>query len=192
MQHCAKTALFKFHYFPALMQGFSPLLQSLLFFAPDSIFSFWFTVGPILLTIPQYFAFTIKDHCKVNLNQTTIEDYKQNSSISFHTDGNNRTCIYSQLVYLVHYSDFGQRNEYFFFRFTVWLYSFILKFVPSIVLTVFTGFLIHALYKAEERSARLKQTRRTNVGAGPPGPQQQVQQPQVQSPPSPPIGKYRV
>ena len=36
------------------------------------------------------------------------------------------------------------------------LYSFILKLVPCIVLTVITGFLIHALYKAEERSARLK------------------------------------
>ena len=154
------------------------------------------TVGPILLTIPQYFAFTIRPHkpCDIDisdLNQTTIEDYKQNSSISFHTDGNNRTCIYSEIIYVVQISDFGRQNSLFFFRFTVWLYSFILKFVPSIVLTVFTGFLIHALYKAEERSARLKQTRRTNVGGGPPGgPQQQVlQQPQVQSPPSPPIGK---
>ena len=62
-------------------------------------------------------------------------------------------------------------------------------------MTVFTGFLIHALYKAEERSARLKQTRRTNVGAGPPGglqQQQQVQHLQVQSPPSPPIGKHEL
>ena len=158
------------------------------------------TVGPILLTIPQYFAFTIRPHkpCDIDvndLNQTTIEDYKQNSSISFHTDGNNRTCIYSEIIYVVQISDFGQQNNHFFFGFTVWLYSFILKFVPSIVLTVFTGFLIHALYKAEERSARLKQTRRTNVGAGPPGglqQQQQVQHLQVQSPPSPPIGKHEL
>ena len=53
-------------------------------------------------------------------------------------------------------SDLGAKNDKLLFRLTVWLYSFIIKFVPSIVLTVFTGFLIQALYKAEERSARLK------------------------------------
>ena len=72
------------------------------------------------------------------------------------------------------------------FRFTIWLYSFILKFIPSIVLTIFTGepvnpavkggfclhfqfclgFLIHALYKAEERSARLKNGRGGSGGHG--------------------------
>ena len=31
-----------------------------------------------------------------------------------------------------------------------------LKLIPSIILTIFTGFLIVELYKAEERSARLK------------------------------------
>ena len=44
----------------------------------------------------------------------------------------------------------------FLFSLTIWLYSFMLKLIPSIVLTIFTGFLIHELYKAEERSARLK------------------------------------
>ena len=38
----------------------------------------------------------------------------------------------------------------------LWLYSLVLKVVPCFVLTVFTGFLVKALYKAEERSARLK------------------------------------
>ena len=42
MQRCAKTALFKLHYFiNARFQPLRPLLQSLLFFASDSIFSFW-------------------------------------------------------------------------------------------------------------------------------------------------------
>ena len=44
----------------------------------------------------------------------------------------------------------------FLFSLTIWVYSFMLKLIPSIVLTIFTGFLIHELYKAEERSARLK------------------------------------
>ena len=37
-----------------------------------------------------------------------------------------------------------------------WLYSLVLKVLPCFVLTIITGFLIKALYKAEERSARLK------------------------------------
>lgn len=59
-------------------------------------------------------------------------------------------------------SSFGNtfliKHKWFFFnyRMNICLYSFILKLVPSVVLTVITGFLIHALYKAEERSARLK------------------------------------
>lgn len=38
----------------------------------------------------------------------------------------------------------------------LWLYSLVLKVLPCFVLTIITGFLIKALYKAEERSARLK------------------------------------
>ena len=44
----------------------------------------------------------------------------------------------------------------FLFKMTFILYSVILKLVPCIVLTIITGCLIRALYKAEERSARLK------------------------------------
>ena len=47
-------------------------------------------------------------------------------------------------------------NNMLLYTVNMWLYSFVLKVVPCFVLTVFTGFLIRALYKAEERSARLK------------------------------------
>ena len=38
----------------------------------------------------------------------------------------------------------------------MWMYSFILKFIPAVILTVITGLLIHAIYKADRKSARLK------------------------------------
>lgn len=63
------------------------------------------------------------------------------------------------MKYYMDYSDLALEDNKLFFRLTMWLYSFILKFIPSIALTVVTGFLIHALYKAEERSARLKNGR---------------------------------
>ena len=59
-------------------------------------------------------------------------------------------------IYL--YSDYAHEEGQpgFLFSLTIWLYSFMLKLIPSIILTIFTGFLIVELYKAEERSARLK------------------------------------
>ena len=59
-------------------------------------------------------------------------------------------------IYL--YSDYAHEDGQpgFLFSLTIWLYSFMLKLIPSIILTIFTGFLIVELYKAEERSARLK------------------------------------
>ena len=50
----------------------------------------------------------------------------------------------------------GKDNNMMLYMVNMWLYSVVLKVVPCFVLTVFTGFLIRALYKAEERSARLK------------------------------------
>ena len=38
----------------------------------------------------------------------------------------------------------------------MWMYTFILKFIPAVILTVITGLLIHAIYKADRKSARLK------------------------------------
>ena len=59
----------------------------------------------------------------------------------------------------MHFSDYAKNEDGtpgFLFSLTIWLYSFMLKLIPSIILIIFTGFLIIELYKAEERSARLK------------------------------------
>ena len=54
------------------------------------------------------------------------------------------------------HSCLAQAEDHLLGTINLWLYSLVLKVVPCFVLTVFTGFLIKALYKAEERSARLK------------------------------------
>merc|ERR1719270_570966 len=59
-------------------------------------------------------------------------------------------------LYSVYWSQMALSHNRILFRINIWTYSFLLKLVPSIILTVITGFLIKALYKAEERSARLK------------------------------------
>ena len=135
--------------------------MSIYFVVHISFFHF-LSVGPIILSIPQYFALNIRTHEDKQTNKTQ---------------------------YYMHYEAEGDENgNHFFFRLTLWMYSFILKFIPSIILTVFTGFLIHALYKAEERSARLKQSRGRNNEHQVAQPQQQpaTQPPQQQPPASPP------
>ena len=74
--------------------------------------------------------------------------------------------MYNKVYYSVLCSKLGLKHEQLLFRLTIWIYSFIIKFVPSVVLTVFTGILIHALYKAEERSARLKNGNTSKNGGG--------------------------
>ena len=41
---------------------------------------------------------------------------------------------------------------WFYYKLILWLYGFMLKLVPCLVLTVFTASLIRALYQAEENS----------------------------------------
>ena len=45
-------------------------------------------------------------------------------------------------LYSVNWSEMAKLHKYLLFRINIWTYSFILKFVPSIILTVITGFLI--------------------------------------------------
>ena len=135
------------------------------------------SVGPILLTIPQYFTFTIVPINRETLTNQTQIDEAIADNMTIWTE-NNQT--YAASRYMLNFSEIGAANNNLFFRVTIWIYSFILKFVPSIVLIFFTGFLIHALYKAEERSSRLKNRR---------GNQTQRQQIPQQPPPSPLKGK---
>ncbi|XP_059088552.1 G-protein coupled receptor dmsr-1-like isoform X2 [Tigriopus californicus] len=86
-------------------------------------------VFPFFLTIPNYLAMTIKTNVPKGTNATK---------------------------YYVNWSEMANANDKLLYRANIWLYSFILKLVPCIVLTLITGFLIRVLYKAEERSARLK------------------------------------
>lgn len=129
-----------------------------------------FSVGPVIISIPSYLTFTI-DHVWYLKNVTT--DSLEMSTGNYIKDYGNGTYM-AELNMTKHYLNFSQlahQNEKLLFRLTVWLYSFIIKLIPSIVLTIFTGFLIHALYKAEERSARLKNGRntvRTPAAAAPP------------------------
>lgn len=121
-----------------------------------------FPVGPVIITIPSYFTFTI-DHITFLKNVTTTADYLDKSTGNYLEDFGNGTYIAEMNItkHYLHFSEIAQQQHKLLFRLTVWLYSFIIKLIPSIVLTIFTGFLIHALYKAEERSARLKNGRNT-------------------------------
>ncbi len=75
-------------------------------------------------------------------------------------------------IYFVNWSPLALQNDRLLFRMNIWLYAFILKLIPCIVLTVITGILIRALYKADRRSARLKNGnlyRRTSAQPAPGG-----------------------
>ncbi len=92
----------------------------------------------MFLTIPNYFAITIKEH-----------ETENNSTI-----------------YIIGASEVAMAHNRLLERLNIWLYSFVLKVIPCCVLTSFTGFLIWALMKAEERSARLKQNGNGGGGSG--------------------------
>ncbi len=89
-------------------------------------------MGPVLISIPMY------------LNTTVVPTLYNVGS----DPGQNIT------IYVVNLSELAQAGNMWLYRFNLLLYLIILKIVPSIVLTVLTGALIQAMYKAEERSAR--------------------------------------
>ena len=128
------------------------------------VFSYSFSVGPVILTIPSYFTFTIKPHQyfyneTVGANDVELQNaMKTNYTDYWKTDNNTWLMLKNSTQYYMYYSDYAHEDGKpgFLFSLTIWLYSFMLKLIPSIILTIFTGFLIVELYKAEERSARLK------------------------------------
>ena len=143
-------------------------------------------MGPIILSIPQYFALNIRTH---EDKQPLHDQNEIDAAMNVWTDEKTNQTYSIKTQYYMHYIAEGDENgNHFFFRLTLWMYSFVLKFIPSIILTVFTGFLIHALYKAEERSARLKQSRGRNNDHQVAQPQQQpaTQPPHQQPQASPP------
>ena len=120
----------------------------------------------MILTIPSYFTFTIKEHPRkyfynetVGANDLELQNAMETNYTNYWQTGNDTWLIKkNSSQYYMYYSDYAHEdgNPGFLFSLTIWLYSFMLKLIPSIILTIFTGFLIVELYKAEERSARLK------------------------------------
>ncbi|XP_040569528.1 G-protein coupled receptor dmsr-1 [Lepeophtheirus salmonis] len=82
---------------------------------------------PVFLCIPNYIATTI-----------------------------NKKTNQGKIIYVLDWSEIATAHNKLLYRINIWLYTFLLKLIPCIVLTIITGWLIKALYKAEERSARLK------------------------------------
>ncbi|XP_040573094.1 G-protein coupled receptor dmsr-1 [Lepeophtheirus salmonis] len=84
-------------------------------------------VIPVFLCIPNYIATTI-----------------------------NKKTNQGKVIYVLDWSDIATAHNKLLYRINIWLYTFILKLIPCIILTIITGWLIKALYKVEERSARLR------------------------------------
>ena len=89
-------------------------------------------------------------HVMMEADDTYYKNYSFEGTAETYFENKNITQYYINL------SELATKNNMLLFRINIWIYSFILKLVPSIVLTVITGFLIQALYKADRRSARLK------------------------------------
>nr|XP_040569440.1 G-protein coupled receptor dmsr-1-like [Lepeophtheirus salmonis] len=83
---------------------------------------------PIFICVPNYMATTIN---------------KKNN------DG--------KVIYVLDWSEIATAHNKLLYRINIWLYTFLLKLIPCVILTIITGWLIKALYIAEERSARLKE-----------------------------------
>ena len=64
--------------------------------------------------------------------------------------------------YIISHSCMAKANNYFLSKLNIWIYSFLLKVVPCIVLTIFTGFLIMELFKSKQRSVRFSSWRQTD------------------------------
>ncbi len=107
------------------------------------------TVGPILLSIPNYLNTAI---VSVPSSPPPPSPSPPSNSSSGAAAAAAAAAVASK-IYVVALSDLSKTHEIF-YRFNMVLYLIILKIVPCAALTTLTGLLIHAMYKAEERSAR--------------------------------------
>ena len=83
------------------------------------------------MSIPNYITLEIVGK-EVNLDPTKIELDAAGNQVF-----NNETFT----KYVIHFSDLAMANDKLLYRMNIAIYSFILKLVPSIILTVITGFL---------------------------------------------------
>jgi len=91
-------------------------------------------VGSLLLSVPYYLTLEIEE--------SVIEESQEDGS------------KINATIYRLAFSDLALMKDELLYRFTICLYLIVLKVGPCVVLTALTGLLIHAMYKAEERSAR--------------------------------------
>ena len=74
------------------------------------------------------------------------------SSMEIREDGETCYTMYHMVIAV----DSETMDSQLLFSLTMWLYSVLLKLVPCLVLTIFTASLIRAMYKAVEKSGKLK------------------------------------
>jgi hypothetical protein len=83
------------------------------------------------MSIPNYITLEIAGK-KVNLDSTSVE---------LDAAGNQVYSNETFTKYVIRFSDMAMAHEKLLYRMNIAIYSFILKLVPSIILTVITGFL---------------------------------------------------
>ena len=116
------------------------------------------TVVPIFLTLPNLFSITIREvSIPLKDEYGNVTSYASIYVMSWSKDVISKSETVNSINTIL-------------FHFNMWLYSVILKLVPCIVLTIITIFLILELYKAGERSQRLRNgANRNNPSSRVPG-----------------------
>ena len=109
-------------------------------------------IVPIFLSIPNMISLAIKPR----FNETNCE-----MTMAIEAMGK-RLELEETEQYVIGHSCLAKANNYFLSKLNIWIYSFLLKVVPCIVLTVFTGFLIKELCKSKQRSVRFSTWRQTD------------------------------
>lgn len=109
-------------------------------------------IVPIFLSIPNMMALAIKPRFNETNSKMTMAI--EATGKRFELEGTEQ--------YIIGHSCLAKANNYFLSRLNIWIYSFLLKVVPCIVLTIFTGFLIMELFKSKQRSVRFSSWRQTD------------------------------
>ena len=102
-------------------------------------------IAPVFLAIPNMLALAIKPR----FNETNCGLTKEIKAMG------TRLELEETEQYVISHSCMAKGNNYFLSKINIWIYSLVLKVVPCMVLTIFTGFLIKELCKAKQRSVRL-------------------------------------
>ena len=109
----------------------------------DLIYKYSFSVAPLVLTIPNFLAISVKG------NTTIINSTANQTLHSLTVYRSNCSPPSSKYILTLQWSPLAESHNRLLYKLNVWFYSFFLKLVPCTLLSIITCLLIRALVQVK-------------------------------------------